>query len=54
MLFVRKHRIILIGDSNFKVYVCNIKTVLNNKYELCSVIKPGSSTSELVSYPMMI
>ena len=47
MLSLKKHRIILIGDSNIKGYVCNLKTFLSNNYELYSVVKPGSSTSEL-------
>jgi len=43
----KKHRIILIVDSNNKGYVCNLKTLLINNNELYSVVKPGSSTSEL-------
>jgi len=29
------------------VYVCNLKSLLSSNYELYSVVKPGSSTSEL-------
>ena len=36
-----------IGDSNIKGYVCNLQTILSNNYGLYSVVKPGSSTSEL-------
>jgi intracellular sulfur oxidation DsrE/DsrF family protein len=43
----KKHRIILIGDSNIKGYMCNLKSLLSSNYELYSVVKPGSSTSEL-------
>ena len=43
----KKHRIILIGDSNIKGYVCNLKPLLSSNYELYSVVKPGSSTNEL-------
>jgi hypothetical protein len=43
----KKHRIILIGDSNIEGYVCNLKSLLSSIYELYSVVKPGSSTSEL-------
>jgi len=42
----KKHRI-LIGDSNVKGYVCNLKSLLSSNYELYSVVKPASSTSEL-------
>ena len=42
----KKHRIIFIGDSNIKGYVCNLKLLLSN-YELYSVVKPGSTTIEL-------
>ena len=43
----KKHRIILIGDSNIKGYVCNLKPLLSSNYELYSVVKPGSTTNEL-------
>ena len=43
----KKQRIILIGDSNIKDYVYNLKTFLSNNYELYSVVRPGSSTREL-------
>ena len=32
-----KHRIMLIGDSNIKGYVCNLKLLLSSNYELYSV-----------------
>jgi len=43
----KNKKIVLIGDSNTKDYVCNLKTLLSNNYELYSAIKPGSSKSEL-------
>ena len=43
----KKHRVILIGDSNFKGYVCKLKPLLSSNYELYSVMKPGSTTNEL-------
>jgi len=27
--------------------VCNLKRILSSNYDLCSIVKPGSSTSEL-------
>jgi hypothetical protein len=45
--FSKKQRIILIGDSNIKEYVFNLKPLLSSNYELYSVVKPGSTTSEL-------
>jgi len=55
----------LIGDSNIKGYVCNLKPLISSNYELYSVVKPGSTTNELkekkkkkkkrsVNSPMMI
>jgi len=44
----KKHRVILIGDSNIKGCVCNLKPLLSSNYELCSVLKLGSSTNELM------
>jgi len=46
-LLLKKHRIILIGDSNIKWYVCNLKPLLSSNYELYSVVKPGFTTNEL-------
>ena len=43
----KKQRIILIGDSNIKGYVCNLKPLLSSNYELYSVIRPGSGTNKL-------
>jgi hypothetical protein len=43
----KKHKVILTGDSNMSEYVYDLKPILNNNYELYSVIKPGASTSEL-------
>jgi hypothetical protein len=43
----KKHRVILIGDSNLKGYACNIQSLLSDNYTLYSIVKPGSTTSEL-------
>jgi hypothetical protein len=43
----KKHRVILIGDSNMKGYGCNLKPLLSENYELYSVTKRGSDSSEL-------
>ena len=43
----KKHRIILIGDSNIKGYACNLKSLLSDNYDFYSIVKPGSTTSEL-------
>ena len=43
----KKHKVILIGDSNIREYVYNLKPLLNSSYELYSVIRPGASTNEL-------
>jgi hypothetical protein len=43
----KKHRIILIGDSNMKGYVCLLEPLLNSNYNLYSVVKPRSITNEL-------
>ena len=37
----------LTGDCNTKRYVCNLKRILSSNYGLCSVVKPGSITSEI-------
>jgi len=44
---LKKHRVILIGDSDIKGYVCNLKPLLSSNYELFSVVKPRSTTNEL-------
>ena len=38
---------VLTGDSHIKYYVVNIKTLLSNNFELCSVVQPGSSSGDL-------
>jgi hypothetical protein len=43
----KRHRIILIRDSIIKGYACNLKSLLSNNYDLYSIVKPGSTTSEL-------
>jgi hypothetical protein len=43
----KKHRIVLIGDSHIKGYACNLKSLLSSNYDLYSIVKPGTTTSEL-------
>ena len=43
----RKHRIIFVGDSHVRGYVSTLKPLLNSNYDLYSVVKPGSGSSEL-------
>jgi hypothetical protein len=42
----KKHKIIFMGDSHIRGYVSNLKSLLNNNFELHSIVKPGSSTNE--------
>ena len=44
----KKHKVILTGDSNLRGYVHDLKPLLNNNFELYSVIKPGASSNELI------
>ena len=37
----------LIGDSSIRGYVHKLESLLNNYYELYSIIKPGATTNEL-------
>jgi len=43
-----KHQIILIGDSNMRGYACSLPTLLDREYNVYSVVKPGSSSKELL------
>ena len=43
----KKHKVLLIGDSNTRGYVHKLEYLLNNNYELYSIIKPGATTNEL-------
>ena len=43
----KKHKVVLIGDSNIRGYVHKLECLLNNNYELYSIIKPGATTNEL-------
>jgi len=43
----KKHRIILIGDSNKRGYVKSLDPLLNSNYNLYCVAKPGSGSNEL-------
>ena len=39
--------VVLIGDSSIRAYVQKLESLLNNNYELQSIIKPGATTNEL-------
>ena len=43
----KKHRIILIGDSNIRGYASALEPIQDGDYNLYSVVKPGSGTNEL-------
>jgi len=43
----KKHKVMLIGDSNTRGYVHKLEYLQNNNYELYSIIKPGATTNEL-------
>jgi hypothetical protein len=43
----KKRKVVLIGHSNTRGYVHKLKSLLNNNYELYSVIKPVATTNEL-------
>ena len=43
----KKHKIIFMGDSHIRGYVSKLKPLLNNNFELYSIVKPGPSTKEL-------
>jgi hypothetical protein len=43
----KKHRIIIIGDSNIKGYASSLQLLLNSNYNICSIVKPGSGSKEL-------
>ena len=47
MFTLKKHRIILIGDSNIKGYASSLISILSNNYEIYSIVKPGPTTSAL-------
>ena len=44
-----EHKIILIGDSNMRGYASTLQTLLDSKYKLCSIVKPGSDSNELLN-----
>jgi hypothetical protein len=43
----KKHKIIFMGDSHIRGHVSNLKSLLNNNFELYRIVKPGSTTSKL-------
>ena len=44
----KNHKIVLIGDSHIRGYANSLKPLLNSDYEFYGVVKPGSSSSELM------
>jgi hypothetical protein len=42
------HKVKIIGDGHFKGSAARINQYLNTKFEVCSFIKPGASTNQLV------
>jgi hypothetical protein len=44
-----KHRIILIRDSHHRGYGYELISLFGKNYEIYNVVKPGSSTSELMN-----
>jgi hypothetical protein len=43
----KRHKMIFMGGSHIRDYVGDLKSLLNNNFELYSIVKPGSSTNEL-------
>ena len=44
----KKHKIICIGDSHIRGFTNMIKNLVSNNFEFYSVLKPGSSSSQLL------
>jgi len=44
----KKHKLICIGDSHIRGFANMIKNLVSNNYEFYSVLKPGSSSSQLL------
>jgi hypothetical protein len=42
------HKVRIIGDSHLRDTVARINQYLNTKFEVCSLIKPGAYTKQLV------
>ena len=44
----KEHKVKIVGDSHLRGTVTKIDQYLNMKFEVCSWIKPGANTEELV------
>ena len=44
----KEHKVKIIGDSHLRDTVTKIDQYVNTKFEICSWIKPGANTEELV------
>jgi len=44
----KKHKVICIGDSHVRGFMNTIKNLVSNNFEFYSVLKPGSSSSQLL------
>ena len=42
-----RHRLIIVGDSHIKGMAANIKPLLENNFEVYSLVKPGSNSNSL-------
>ena len=45
----KKHKVTILGDSHQKGTATKIDQYLNTKFEVCSWVKPGANTEELVN-----
>jgi hypothetical protein len=45
----KEHKVKIVGDSHLRGTGTKIDQYLNTKFEVCSWIKPGANTEELVS-----
>jgi len=45
----KKHKVKIVGDSHLKGIAIKIGQYLNTKFEVCSWVKPGAKTEELVN-----
>jgi len=48
-LTTKKHRVKILGDSHLKGTATKIDQYLNTQFEVCSWVKPGANTEELVN-----
>jgi hypothetical protein len=44
---LKKHKVILIGDSHIRGFAENITSILSKKFEIFSLVKPGANSDEL-------